>query len=47
MNRLKRKIEAPAPAAAPVDKECPFCFSMIPVKAVRCPHCTSELGTGK
>ncbi len=24
-------------------KECPYCYSCIPVKAVRCPHCTSEL----
>jgi large conductance mechanosensitive channel len=42
INRLKRKKEAPA--AAPTTKECPFCFSVIPLKASRCPHCTSELG---
>ena len=41
MNRLKKKEEAPA--AAPTTKECPKCFSTIPIKAVRCPHCTSEL----
>jgi len=39
VNRLKRK---PA-AATPTTKECPFCFSTIPVRAIRCPHCTSEL----
>jgi large conductance mechanosensitive channel len=39
INRLKR----PAPAAAPTTKECPFCFTEIPIKATRCPHCTSEL----
>jgi large conductance mechanosensitive channel len=39
INRLKRK-EAPA---APVTKECPFCASTIPLKAVRCPQCTSQL----
>jgi large conductance mechanosensitive channel len=39
MNRLKR----PAPAAAPVSKECPACAMTIPIKATRCPHCTSEL----
>jgi large conductance mechanosensitive channel len=38
MNRLKRQEEA-----APVAKECTYCFSQIPVKASRCPHCTSEL----
>jgi large conductance mechanosensitive channel len=42
MNKLKRKPEAPAPAA-PTTKDCPFCATAIPIKAVRCPHCTSEL----
>jgi large conductance mechanosensitive channel len=40
MNRLKR----PSPTAAPVSKECPACAMTIPIKATRCPHCTSELG---
>jgi large conductance mechanosensitive channel len=33
----------PAPAAAPTTKECPFCYTAIPLKAKRCPNCTSEL----
>jgi len=41
MNRLRRKQEAPP--AEPITKDCPFCFTAIPVKAVRCPHCTSDL----
>ncbi|MCU0243284.1 MAG: large-conductance mechanosensitive channel protein MscL [Acidobacteria bacterium] len=41
MNRLKKK-EAPAPAA-PTAKDCPFCATAVPIKAVRCPHCTSEI----
>jgi large conductance mechanosensitive channel len=41
MNKMKK--EAPAPAAAPTTKECPFCFSAIPIKAKRCPSCTSQL----
>jgi large conductance mechanosensitive channel len=41
VNRLRRGEEKPA--AAPVVKECPYCLSSIPVKASRCPHCTSEL----
>jgi large conductance mechanosensitive channel len=41
VNRMKR--EAPAPAAAPTTKDCPFCFTAIPIKAKRCPNCTSEL----
>ena len=42
MNRLKKQEPAPAPAA-PTTKECRYCLSNIPLKAVRCPHCTSEL----
>jgi large conductance mechanosensitive channel len=38
-NSLKK---APAPAD-PTTKECPHCFSTIPIKATRCPNCTSEL----
>jgi large conductance mechanosensitive channel len=46
MNKLKKKAEAPA--AAPTTKECPFCYSAIPIKASRCPFCTSQLtGAGK
>jgi len=40
VNQLTTK---PAPPAAPTEKECPFCFSKIPIKATRCPHCTSQL----
>jgi len=45
MNKLKNTAEAPA--AAPTTKECPFCYSAIPLKASRCPHCTSQLPAGK
>jgi large conductance mechanosensitive channel len=32
------------PAEKPVDtKDCPACAMKIPIKATRCPHCTSEL----
>ena len=34
--------KAPAPAD-PTTKDCPRCFTTIPIKATRCPHCTSEL----
>jgi large conductance mechanosensitive channel len=46
MNRLRKKAEAPAPAAEPATKECPYCFTTISIKAVRCPNCTSELRKG-
>jgi len=41
VNRLRR--QKPAPAAAPTTKDCPHCFTAIPIKAMRCPNCTSEL----
>ncbi len=43
VNRFKKK-EAPAPAA-PTTKECPQCLSVIPLKAKRCAHCTSQLAS--
>ncbi len=42
-NRARAKPEpAPVPAE-PTTKECPYCFSTIPIKATRCPYCTSTL----
>lgn len=43
INQLKRKEEAKPAEVAPTTKECPFCASVIPEKATRCPQCTSEL----
>ena len=42
MNATKKK-PAPAAPAAPTTKECTYCLSTIPLKATRCPNCTSEL----
>lgn len=39
VNRFKK----PAPAAAVTTKDCPFCTTAIPIKASRCPNCTSQL----
>jgi large conductance mechanosensitive channel len=41
MNMMK-KAPAPVPAE-PTTKTCPQCATEIPIKAVRCPHCTSNL----
>ena len=41
--RQKAKEAAVAPVPVPATKECPFCFTQIPIKATRCPNCTSEL----
>lgn len=37
------RMQKPKPAAAPTTKECPYCLSAVHLKAIRCPHCTSEL----
>jgi large conductance mechanosensitive channel len=42
VNRLKSE-PAPVPAE-PTTKDCPQCCSPVPLKAVRCPHCTSSIG---
>src|SRR5437762_10349933 len=39
LNRMKK----PKAGEPPVAKDCPACTMSIPVKATRCPHCTSEL----
>jgi large conductance mechanosensitive channel len=39
LNRMKR----PNPDAKPVVKDCPACTMSIPIKAARCPHCTTDL----
>ena len=39
INRMQREQEAPAPDT----KDCPYCFTAIPIQASRWPHCTSQL----
>lgn len=41
MNKLKKNEEAPV--AAPTTKDCPKCFSSVPINATRCPFCTSDI----
>jgi large conductance mechanosensitive channel len=41
INRLSRQREATP--TVPTTRECPFCLSMIPLRATRCPQCTSTL----
>jgi large conductance mechanosensitive channel len=42
INKIRRQ-EEDAPEVEPTTKECPVCFTVIPIKAHRCPNCTSEL----
>jgi large conductance mechanosensitive channel len=37
------RLRGPEPAAAPTTKDCPACAMAIPLRARRCPHCTTEI----
>jgi large conductance mechanosensitive channel len=41
--RQVNRLKGPPPAAAAATKDCPYCYLAIPIRATRCPHCTSEL----
>ncbi len=43
LNERFTKKEEPKPEV-PTTKECPYCKSTIAIGAVKCPHCTSDLG---
>ena len=43
MNKMKR----PEPGAPADTKDCPACTMTIPIKATRCPHCTTELAAAR
>lgn len=44
VNRLK--AEEPKPAA-PTTRDCPYCLSVIPLRATRCAHCTAEVAAAR
>jgi len=41
--KMHARQKAAEAAPAPDTKECPYCYTKIPIKATRCPNCTSEL----
>ena len=43
INRLQEGKTEEDQETAPTTSECPYCFTSIPLKATRCPHCTSQL----
>lgn len=43
IRQVNRWTAKPDASAAPVTRDCPYCFTAIPIKATRCPNCTSEL----
>ncbi|MCH5304062.1 MAG: large conductance mechanosensitive channel protein MscL [Ruminococcus sp.] len=43
VNKAMSLGKKPEPEAEPTEKECPYCYSPIHIKATRCPHCTGEI----
>nr|WP_324424295.1 large conductance mechanosensitive channel protein MscL [Mesotoga prima] len=43
INKIRERQKKEEAAAAPTTKICPFCHTSIPIDAIRCPNCTSEL----
>jgi large conductance mechanosensitive channel len=43
IRQVNRMTVQPAAPPAPTSRECPMCTMQIPLKARRCPHCTSEM----
>ena len=39
----KMFVKPPTPTAVPTTKDCPHCFTAIPIKATRCAHCGSDV----
>lgn len=45
INRLKSSQKEATPSE-PTIKDCPFCFTSIPIKASKCPACTADIKEG-
>jgi len=43
INRLQEVKKEKLNETVPTSKDCPYCFTAIPIQAIRCPHCTSKL----
>lgn len=41
--RTMNRLQKPVPVPEPTTKECPYCNTIISIKAKRCPNCTSQL----
>ena len=44
INKLRNVNKKEEAAVEPTKKTCPFCKTDIPIEAIRCPNCTSQLG---
>lgn len=43
INLLQERFDNARDTPSPTTKKCQYCLSEIPLKATRCPHCTSQL----
>ena len=43
LNSVADRVHKTEPEPEPTEKTCAYCQSRIPVKATRCPYCTSEI----
>ncbi len=43
INRFRERAQRKPLPPEPTEKDCPFCIMRIPIRARRCPHCTTEL----
>jgi large conductance mechanosensitive channel len=43
VNRIKSGMDRRAAGEPASTKECPYCMSTIPIRATRCPHCTTQI----
>ena len=44
MNKLQQYSQS---GKTPTTKPCPYCFSVVPIQATRCPACTSQIPVKK
>ena len=42
LGSVMKRVGPPTPAEGPTTKECPYCLSVIPIKATKCAHCTAD-----
>ncbi len=43
VNKIMNIGKKPEEAAAPLTRKCPYCLGEIPIEAVKCMHCTSDV----
>ena len=43
LGTIMKRATPPPPPGEPTTRECPRCLSIIPIKATKCAHCTTDL----